>query len=127
MHRVEINSPHAPQPAGGYAQAILVDQPIRWLYISGQIPEDTDGNVPDNFDEQCRLVWRNISAQLDAAGMSLDNLVKVTTFLSHPTFRTANTRIRNDVLGERRPALTIILCDIYAAKWLLEIEAVAAA
>lgn len=127
MQTTLVNATDAPVPAGNYSQAVLIEAPSRWLCISGQIPEDTEGMVPEGFEAQCRLVWRNIAAQLAAADMSLDNLVKVTTFLSHPTFRSANTRIRNELLGERKPALTIIICDIYASKWLLEIEAMAAA
>jgi hypothetical protein len=43
---------------------------------------------------------------------------------THGTLVTGATR---PVLGEHRPALTVIVCDIYAEEWLLEIEAIAAA
>lgn len=127
MHRREINSPDAPLPAGGYAQAIEVTNNARTLYISGQIPVAKDGTIPDDFDGQCWLVWRNIEAQLHAAGMGLDNLVKVTVFLSDRAYALDNRRIRGEVLGDRKVAMTVVIAGIFDAAWLLEIEAVATA
>jgi enamine deaminase RidA (YjgF/YER057c/UK114 family) len=69
----------------------------------------------------------NVEAQLRAAGMSLDNLVKVTTFLSDRRYGMENRAVRMEVLGERRPALTVVITGIFDDAWLIEIEAVAAA
>lgn len=121
-----INAPGAPQPGGGYAQAMLVEPGKSLLFVSGQIPVDTAGEVPAGFAAQCRLVWRNIMAQLAAADMDLTHLVKVTTFLSDRRHRDENGAIRREVLGDHTPALTVVVCDIYDPAWLLEIEAVAA-
>lgn len=122
-----LNAPGAPKSSGGYAQAALVESATKFLFISGQIPESPDGHVPATFREQCLLVWQNIEAQLHAAGMSFDNLVKVTTFLPDRKYRTENGAIRREVLGSRTPALTVIIAGIYDEAWLLEIEAIAAA
>ena len=124
--RRPINAADAPPPAGGYAQAVEVAGVRRILHVSGQIPVDRDGRVPLDFGSQCRLVWRSIEAQLRAADMSLDDLVKVTTYLSSRTHAAENSAIRREVLGERSPALTVIIAGIYDEAWLLEIEAVAA-
>jgi enamine deaminase RidA (YjgF/YER057c/UK114 family) len=114
-------------PSGqGYAQALKLRDFDELLFISGQIPETTEGDVPSDFDDQCRIVWHNIEAQLRAADMSLDNLVKITTFLSHPIQREPQSRIRQEILGNRQIALTVIICNIYSSRWLLEIEAIAA-
>lgn len=110
-----------------YAQAYAVEGPTRWLFISGQIPADAEGVVPQSFGDQARLVWANIEAQLSAGGMTLDNLVKVTTFLSDRQYREQNRDVRHAVLAGRTPALTVIITGIYDEAWLLEIEAVAAA
>jgi 2-iminobutanoate/2-iminopropanoate deaminase len=40
-----------------------------------------DGTIPSDIVEQSRLAWQKLEAQLKAAGMTLDNLVKVTTIL----------------------------------------------
>lgn len=127
MHKREINSQDAPQPAGGYAQAIEATNNSRTLYISGQIPVAKDGTTPADFDSQCRLAWQNVEAQLHAAGMNLDNLVKVTIFLADHSHRMDNRRIRAEVLGERKIAMTVVIAGIFDPAWLLEIEAIAAA
>lgn len=65
-----------PQPRS-YAQGALVTRADRTLFISGQVPEVPDGTVPDDFDSQCRLAWRNVLTVLKDAGMTECNLVKV--------------------------------------------------
>ena len=127
MQRREINSLEAPSSAGGYAQAIELNNNSRVLYISGQIPEARDGAVPQDFASQCRLAWQNVEAQLPASGMGLDNLVKVTTFLADRKYALENREIRNEILAGRQIALTVVIADIFDESWLLEIEAVAAA
>jgi 2-iminobutanoate/2-iminopropanoate deaminase len=110
-----------------YCQAHEVSGFSRLLFVSGQVPEDAAGDVPPDFRSQCRLAWANVKVQLEAAGMSLDDLVKVTIFLSDRRWRGDNAEVRHEVLGPRTPALTIIITGIYDEAWLLEIEAVAAA
>jgi len=82
MDNKPINSPDAPQPLGSYSQAFEISGHKRLLFVSGQIPASRDGHVPTDFPSQCRLAWHNLLAQLEAAGMSIENLVKVTTFLA---------------------------------------------
>jgi len=122
-----INALSAPQPAGGYSQALEIVGAQRLMFISGQIPENAAGEIPADFPTQARLAWRNILAQLEAAGMSMANLVKVTVFLSSREFAMPNRVIRQEVLGSHSPALTVIIAGIFDERWLLEIEAVAAA
>jgi 2-iminobutanoate/2-iminopropanoate deaminase len=121
-----VNAESAPQAAGGYSQAVAISGADRLLFISGQIPETPAGDVPEDFSAQARLVWRNVFAQLGAAGMTKANLVKVTIFLSSRDFATLNREIRQEALGAHCPALTVIITGIFDEKWLLEIEAVAA-
>jgi 2-iminobutanoate/2-iminopropanoate deaminase len=121
------NAPDAPQPTGGYAQVVEVSAATRFAYVSGQVPATRDGAVPDSFAEQSRLIWKNIEAQLAEIGMTFDNLVKVTTFLSDRKYNLENRAIRNEIMGARTPAITVIICGIFDEAWLLEIEVVAAA
>jgi 2-iminobutanoate/2-iminopropanoate deaminase len=127
METRTVSATDAPQPMGGYAQALEVRGATRILFISGQIPQTIDGTVPNDFLAQARLVWRNIEAQLRAADMSLDNLVKVTTYLADRRFALENRQVRSAVLGDRSIALTVVISGIFDEKWLLEIEAIAAA
>ena len=118
--------PHSPT-GHAYAQACEVINASRWLYVSGQVPEDKDGKVPAEFADQYRLAWANVEAQLRSAGMSYDNLVKVTIFLASRDLIPKSAGLRRAVIGERSPAITIVIAGIFDAAWLLEIEAVAAA
>jgi 2-iminobutanoate/2-iminopropanoate deaminase len=127
MQRRTINAPDAPQAAGGYAQAVEVTGATRTLHVSGQIPQAADGTVPPAFADQCRLAWANLEAQLRAAGMTLDDLVKVTTFLADRRFAAENRAVRQAVLGGRAPALTVVITGIFDETWLIEIEGVAMA
>lgn len=122
-----INAPDAPQPVGGYAQSVEVTGASRLLFISGQIPADAEGHVPEDFESQARLAWKNVIAQLNAAGMTLDNLVQVRIFLSDRKYTADYRKVRIEVLEGREVGLTTIITGIFDEKWLLEIEAVAAA
>ncbi len=125
-NRSPIRSRSINPTAGAYSLAREVTGASRWLFISGQTPERADGSVAADFRSQCRDVWTNIETQLRDAGMTLDNLVKVTIFLADRRYRRENAEVRREVLGERTPALTIIIAGIYDESWLLEIEAIAA-
>ena len=127
MKRREINATDAPQPLGGYVQAVEIAGASRIVFVSGQIPVRANGDVPESFEEQARVTWANLIAQLRAADMTLDNLVKVTFFLSDRKYIADYRKVRQDVLGERRIALTTIITGIFDERWLLEIEGYAAA
>ena len=126
MALTPFNARAAPQPTGGYAQAVRLTDFEALVFVSGQIPVDGDGAVPEAFADQCRLVWSHVEAQLRAAGLGLANIVKVTTFLADRAYAEENSAIRQEVLAGLTPALTVIIAGIYDPAWLLEIEVVAA-
>jgi 2-iminobutanoate/2-iminopropanoate deaminase len=114
-----------PESSPAFTHGTLVTGAQRLVFVSGQPPWERDRPAPEGFDAQCRLAWRNVERVLAEAGMHLRNLAKVTIYLSDRRYREANSRIRAEVLGEHRPALTVIICDIYSEEWLLEIEGIA--
>ena len=109
MQRRDLNAPDAPPPVAAYTQAIEVSGATRTLYISGQVGQRMDGTIPDDIVEQSRLAWQNLEAQLKAAGMTLDNLVKITTILPNHGDLAAAREGRSKVLGDRKPASTLIV------------------
>jgi 2-iminobutanoate/2-iminopropanoate deaminase len=129
--RVETRSTHTTDPLivptvqittidpqqRSYGQGTLVTDAARLVFISGQVPQDTDGHVPDDFDSQCRLAWRNVLTVLEAADMTVRDLAKVTVFLSDRRYREASAQIRHEVLGGHSPALTVIITGIYDEAW----------
>jgi enamine deaminase RidA (YjgF/YER057c/UK114 family) len=121
-----VNAPDAPAASGGYSQAVEVVGARRLLFISGQIPVGAGGEVPTAFGQQCHQAWANVEAQLRAARMTLDNLIKVTTYLSDRRHASENRDIRQKVLGARSPALTVVVTDLFDEAWRIEIEGLAA-
>ncbi len=121
-----INAETALVPTSGYCQALEVAGHTRMLFVSGQIPAEADGSVPEGFEAQCRLAWKNVEAQLNAAGMTIDNLVMHRTYLADRRYTALNRAVRHEVMGGRETALTVVIAGIFDEAWLLEIEAVAA-
>jgi len=78
--KVIIQTDRAPQAIGPYSQAVKIDGLV---FLSGQIPIDpaTGEFVPGGIKEQTRQVLKNLTAVLEAAGSSLDRVVKTTVFL----------------------------------------------
>lgn len=127
MKKRPIIAPDGNQPISRYAEAMEVVEAKRWLFLSGQTPMRPDGTIPEDFREQARQVWANIVAQLRAAEMTLDNLVKVNVFLTDRRYGTIHRAIREEILGERVLGLTVVIVDMLDERMLLEVEVIAAA
>ena len=127
MQRRDLNAPDAYYPVAAYRQALEVSGATHTLYISGQVGQRMDGTIPDDIAEQSRLAWQNLEAQLRAAGMTLDNLVKITTILPNGGDVAAARDARNKALGDRKPASTLIVGGLANPAWKIEIEGVAVA
>jgi enamine deaminase RidA (YjgF/YER057c/UK114 family) len=127
MQRRDLNAPDAYHPVAAYTQVIEVSGAARTLYISGQIGLRMDGTIPDDVVEQSRLTWQNLEAQLKAAGMTLDNLVKVTTILPNQGDVAAAREARSKALGARKPASTLIVAGLANPAWKIEVEGIAVA
>jgi len=109
-----------------HAGACEVAAGSRLLFISGQVPEQSDGSVPDGFEAQCEQAWRNVIAVLAAAGLGVEHLVKINTFLTDRSQVVANRAVRRKMLQGNEPASTVMIAETVDGKWLLEIEAIAA-
>lgn len=120
-----INASDGAEAFGSYAQALEVTGTTRRLYISGQAPVTKDGYLPSTFEEQAETVWMNILAQLYAADMSIENLVKATTYLADRKFRAENREVRDKMLNGHTFALTVVQAGMFEDGWLLEIDAIA--
>jgi 2-iminobutanoate/2-iminopropanoate deaminase len=127
MQKRDINSETGPKPAAAYSQAVEVSGATRMLFISGQVGVEADETTPPGITEQARLAWRNLEAQLKAANMGLDNLVKVTMIVPDPADIPATRPVRAEVLGNRRPASTVIVAGLPNPAWKIEIEGIACA
>jgi reactive intermediate/imine deaminase len=74
-----ISTPYAPAAIGPYSQAVRVGDAV---YLSGQIPLDPGSMLlVEGFENQVRRVFDNLKAVCEAAGGSLNDLVKINVFL----------------------------------------------
>ena len=110
-----------------YVHATEAQSPERLLFISGTMGLDEQGHIGKSIDEQLELIWSNINGILRHADMTAQNIVKVTTFLTDPSFADANAKWRMKALGNQPVATTSVVVQTLDPSWLLEIEAVAAA
>lgn len=75
----QISTNNAPQAIGPYSQAIISNGLV---YCSGQIPIDpTTGNLVEGLEAQAHQVFKNIKNLLEAAGTSIDKVIKTTVFI----------------------------------------------
>jgi enamine deaminase RidA (YjgF/YER057c/UK114 family) len=123
----QINPPSIAPPAATYAHAVLTEGASRWLHTSGVVPTRPDGTVPDELAEQARTVWENIGAMLAQAGMRPADVVSVTTYVVVGEPLAAVMAARDDFLGGRRVASTLVTVPALARpEWRMEIAVVAA-
>src|ERR1700682_3420465 len=113
-------------PSSGYSMGLEIGQHRRLLFISGQVPEKSDGAVPEGFEAQCEQAWRNIIEVLNSAGLGVEHLVKINTFLTDKNQVVPNRAIRRKMLQGNEPASTVMIAETVDGKWPLEIEAIAA-
>lgn len=125
---MKIHNPNTvAAPGGPYSHGIESAPNARWLHVAGQIGIAADGSTPTDFENQADQCWRNVKAVLAAAGMSVENLVKVTHFLTRKEDVAAYGKIRARHLGDARPASTLLVISALARPGLLvEVEAIAA-
>jgi 2-iminobutanoate/2-iminopropanoate deaminase len=115
------------RPASAYNHALLVEQPARTLYLSGQVGERVDGSISDDFTEQARQTWVNIKAILAEAGMDSADLVKITSFIVGREHVPAYVAVHRAEAGPLLPPWTLVLvAGLGRPQYLIEVEATAA-
>jgi 2-iminobutanoate/2-iminopropanoate deaminase len=111
---------------GDYVHAMEVRGAQRLLFLAGTVGLDPSGTPGATLAEQLDLLWSNIRAILASAGMTVDNIVRLTSYLRDPSYAEANAAARKAALGGRLIPTTAIVVTTLASDWLVEIEVVAA-
>lgn len=118
-----ISTAAAPAAIGPYSQAILVDNT---LYASGQLGIDPKtGEFTDGITEQTEQAFRNIHAILAEAGMSIDDVVKTTVFLSSMDDFAAMNAVYATQFTKILPARSAVAVRTLPKNGLVEIEVLA--
>ncbi len=120
-------NPSAVPTSPFYSQGAEVRGAERLLFVSGQVGVDSEGAVKDGVEEQSRQAAANLGAVLAEAGMSVDDLAKLTIYLTDPAHVPGFMAGAGGALPTPPPATTMLLVHQLASPELLvEIEAVAA-
>jgi len=119
-----ISTEKAPGAIGPYSQAIKAGNMI---FCSGQIPIDvaTGEFVSEGVAEQTEQVLKNLAAVLDAAGATLNNVVKTSVFLADMNDFAAMNEVYGRYFSENKPARATVEAARLPRDARVEIECIA--
>ena len=127
MSNRRLNPETVAPPNGLYSHAVEVPAGARLVFVSGQLGVDAQGNLAPDIEGQCDRAWQNMKAVLEAAGMTLDDLVKVNTYIVDETHGEIVRAVRRRYLPGEQPASTAVAVRaMVRPEWLIEIEGIAA-
>ncbi len=110
-----------------YSHGIHVSKANNWVQLSGQVGVAPDGSVSDDFTDQCRQAFANISACLAEVSMGFDDVVMLRIFLTQREDLADLRRVRAEVFGDRRlPSTLVFVSGLVNPKWRVELEVTAA-
>jgi len=121
-----LNPPTLSKPTG-YTHVVEVGRG-RTLYISGQVALDPTGAVVGKGDlgAQTRQVFENLKAAVAAAGGSLDDVVKITVFMTDVSELQTFRQVRDRAFTRNLPASSLVqVVRLARPEFLVEVEAVA--
>lgn len=122
----EINPSSIAPTAANYAHAVLSTAASAILHMSGAVGIRPDGTISSDIAEQAEEVWRNLGVICNEAGMSLDDIVSITTYAVVGEPLAGVMAARDRALGGRRVASTLITVPaLVRAEWKVEIAAIA--
>lgn len=127
-----MNTPRNPDaihpPAGRYVHQIEVGNPSRLLFISGQVGMAPDGSVPADPVEQFAIAMENVLRNLEAAGLGVDALTKLTTYVVGTLDPAGRREVLDRLLGAHVSCSTLVFVAALAApEFKIEVDAWAAA
>lgn len=124
MTREPISTSNAPGAIGPYSQAIRASG--SFLFCSGQIPLTPTGElVSGDIKDQTKQVMANVTAVLEAAGLTLANVVKTTIFLSSMDLFASVNEVYGSYFTENPPARSTVAAAGLPRNVDVEIEVVA--
>ncbi len=125
MSKEIIATPDAPAAIGTYSQAVRVGNTI---WVSGQIPLDpaTKELVGGGIEAQVRQTFANLRAIVHAAGATLDDVVKVSIFLTDLAHFALVNQVMAEVFREPYPARAAVGVASLPRGALVEVECIIA-
>ena len=115
-------------PVAGFTQAVEVAGDCRFIFVSGVTARDADGRIVGVGDTatQTRQVFENLQLVLAEAGATLDDVVRVVTYLRHMDDYPAMHAVRRQHWPDHAPASTTIeVSRLFDPAQLIEVEVTA--
>ena len=108
--REAVATDSAPKAIGPYSQAVIVRGAGNLLFVSGQVPIDpaTGALIEGDIAAQTHRVMRNLAAILDAAGASMDAVVRCTVYLADMDDFAAMNEVYGSYFTQPAPARATI-------------------
>lgn len=114
-------------PAGRYVHQIEVTNPSRLLFIAGQVGTTPEGMTPADPVEQLRVALQNVLRNLEAAGMGIETLTKVTTYAVGSLDLAGRRAVLEELLGDHISTSTLVYVAALASPdFKIEVDAWAA-
>ncbi len=111
-----------------YSQGVKVAGAQTILFLSGQVAYDKNGGVAcrGDFKGQARGAFEAIKTLIESQGGTMASVVKTTTYVTDMRYRADLAPIREEYLGKKGPASTLVEIRALAhPDWMIEIEAIA--
>lgn len=121
----QVIVPSGLEKAVGYSHAIRIGKTV---YISGQIAHDQNGKLVGSGDAKAQgeQVYQNIKAILESCGGTMQNIVRITTYVTSLAYRPIMVEVRAKYFPKDPPASTFLVVSSLAdPAFLVEVDAVA--
>lgn len=128
MSERSIINPPTVAPPGPYSHGVAVSGATRTLYVSGQVGIKPDGSLAEGIEAQTKTAFENLTAVITHAGMTMQDIVKLTIYLVDPETTPGFMQAGGPFLTNPPPAITLLFVKgLINPALLVEIEAVATA
>jgi enamine deaminase RidA (YjgF/YER057c/UK114 family) len=126
MPRPDFASPADLPTPFGYSHVVGIP-PGRLVWTSGQVAVDTEGDVPEGWAAQTRLVFENVGRALAAQGATWPDVVKLTYFVTGLDEIATVRSVRDEFVDTARPPTSSLVqvAGLFRPELLVEVEAVA--
>ena len=121
MPRKGIQPEGMPRPEPPYSPVVVSGETV---YTAGQIGRDADGNIAEGIEAQTRQTLENVRTCVEAAGCTMDDVVKVNAYLVDLGDFAGYNEVYKEFFAEPYPARTSVQAGLPAGV-LVEIEAIA--
>lgn len=128
MKKQQVQTGRIREPSGHFSQAISVEAKGRLVFISGMTARRSDGSIAGigDIEAQTRQVCENLKSAVEAAGGTMDDIVRVDVYVRNMEHFDQIHKVRREYFGAPPPASTMVeVTKMVSPEYLIEINAIA--